>query len=571
MTSVKLGRLPRLKGFNAPKLGPAIAAAVSLPPTPPASVDWYSAVGNAFGTDGNLTVGDCTIACQAHLIQAWTTNAGKPFAPSQADCLAKYAALSGWDGTPGDASDVGLVVTKVLADWQTNGLDGHKLSAWAEIDVKNRTELMNAISWFGGVYIGLNLPISLQSVIEGNLQPAPLTVTWDVVPGVDSAARSWGGHAVPILGFNATGPVVVSWGAVYQMTWPFYEAYVDEAYAPISADFIEATGSTPGGLTLAQLQADLAAVGEPTTGPSSPLVLFLDAGNAPELSVGAMLSPDVILAAPGTLAIGLIEISAVAQSYALQVTAIENYPGFSLGKLSGSVACDHYAGYTSTFTGGVAQIEYYTSAAGSNVSGAGAAYENFTVSGNIGTCATVSDGAQGIVYEESPEGNGITLVGVMTSNGAAYVFTSSDINNLEYGIELLSDCSPAIQRLYLGLLGRPGSAAELQWYNDNGWKAAYAALAGSGVPSAAAVLLANPQFVSYFTQSSEFVALNTGYGTNPTLFVNYVYETALGRTAAPVEVTYWVNAIGSMGYPAVIASITQSAEAIQFLSVRNVG
>ncbi len=94
----KLGCLPRLKGFNAPKLGPAIAAAVTLPPTPPASVNWYSAVGNSFAMDGNNTVGDCTIAAQAHLIQAWTTDAGKPFAPSQADCLAKYAALSGWDG-----------------------------------------------------------------------------------------------------------------------------------------------------------------------------------------------------------------------------------------------------------------------------------------------------------------------------------------------------------------------------------------------------------------------------------------------------------------------------------------
>jgi hypothetical protein len=50
---------------------------------------------------------------------------------------------------------------------------------------------------------------------------------------------------------------VVTWGALQTMTWSFWEAYCDEAYAILSNDYLTKEG-TPQGFSMQQLQADLA-------------------------------------------------------------------------------------------------------------------------------------------------------------------------------------------------------------------------------------------------------------------------------------------------------------------------
>jgi hypothetical protein len=53
----------------------------------------------------------------------------------------------------------------------------------------------------------------------------------------------------------------VTWGALQTMTWGFWAAYCDEAYAILSPDFLKPKGSqpvTPNGFNLAQLLEDLA-------------------------------------------------------------------------------------------------------------------------------------------------------------------------------------------------------------------------------------------------------------------------------------------------------------------------
>ena len=42
------------------------------------------------------------------------------------------------------------------------------------------------------------------------------------------------------------------------MTWSFWEAYCDEAYAILSTDYLGGTMTTPQGFNMQQLQADLA-------------------------------------------------------------------------------------------------------------------------------------------------------------------------------------------------------------------------------------------------------------------------------------------------------------------------
>ena len=72
-------------------------------------------------------------------------------------------------------------------------------------------------------------------------------------------ACSWGGHAVPVVASDPRRLAVVTWGQLLRMTWAFWEAYCDEAYAILSHDFLE-KNKTPDGFDLATLRADLKAV-----------------------------------------------------------------------------------------------------------------------------------------------------------------------------------------------------------------------------------------------------------------------------------------------------------------------
>jgi hypothetical protein len=74
-----------------------------------------------------------------------------------------------------------------------------------------------------------------------------------------------GGHAVVLAGYSAQGARVISWGSYYTMTWDFFAKYVDEVYAIADQDWFDATGKTPGGLTLQQLQEQMQALkGDPS-------------------------------------------------------------------------------------------------------------------------------------------------------------------------------------------------------------------------------------------------------------------------------------------------------------------
>jgi len=65
-----------------------------------------------------------------------------------------------------------------------------------------------------------------------------------------------------LAGYDPDGATVISWGALYKMTWAFFNQFVDEAYAIADPDWIRATGQTPCGLTLDQLAAQMSALRE---------------------------------------------------------------------------------------------------------------------------------------------------------------------------------------------------------------------------------------------------------------------------------------------------------------------
>jgi len=101
------------------------------------------------------------------------------------------------------------------------------------------------------VYIGLLLPRSAQWQRD----------EWTLSSGADARPGSWGGHAVNLIDYTrGKGPVCVTWGRLLPMTWQFFEAYCDEAYAVLSPDWATQKQKAPSGFDVAQLERDLAAI-----------------------------------------------------------------------------------------------------------------------------------------------------------------------------------------------------------------------------------------------------------------------------------------------------------------------
>jgi len=103
---------------------------------------------------------------------------------------------------------------------------------------------------FGGVYIGLALPVTAQS-----------QDVWDVVPkgGVNARKGSWGGHCVFVPKYDAHGFTCITWGGLKTMTVAFWKKYCDEAHTLFGHDWLTDKGS-PAGFDQTQLQADLKAI-----------------------------------------------------------------------------------------------------------------------------------------------------------------------------------------------------------------------------------------------------------------------------------------------------------------------
>ena len=241
---MKLGKQPAVHDPRTLQLANYLLPAV-LPP-PPAQANWAQKV-SSWPMMANNTIGDCTIAAAGHCIEEWTTDAGSPVIVPDATIIAVYSAVSGYNPVTGQ-HDVGATEIKVLNYWRQNGIGGHEIQAYVALEPGNLDHVRDSVFIFGNCYIGLALPKSAQT-----------QTIWSVPPGGptgQAAPGSWGGHAVPVVAYDSGGLTVVTWGALKRMTWGFWSAYCDEAYALLSNDFLTA-GKTPAGIDLAALQQDL--------------------------------------------------------------------------------------------------------------------------------------------------------------------------------------------------------------------------------------------------------------------------------------------------------------------------
>jgi hypothetical protein len=228
-------------------------------PMPPAQCNW-SEHSPSWPMMLNDNLGDCTIAAAGHLIQEWTANAygGPGHIVADPDILKAYEAVSGYKPGKPDTDD-GAVELDVLNYWRKTGIGGHKIWAFAAVAPRNHVHVQQAAYLFGGLYIGLDLPVAAQAQLDAKKPWDPPTKH----PSRDWEPGSWGGHAVPIVAYDQNWLTVVTWGALQKMSWRFLDTYCSETWAVLGgSDWLEGTDMpvAPNGLDLAALQSDLTAV-----------------------------------------------------------------------------------------------------------------------------------------------------------------------------------------------------------------------------------------------------------------------------------------------------------------------
>jgi hypothetical protein len=213
-------------------------------PTPPDALDLTARVGE-WPMYANDRIGDCTTAAAAHMIEAWTAAArGEAVEVTESAVLAAFDRVKLVDPATGEE---GAVELDVLRDWRAHGVGHHRIGAFARVSTHDH-QLARTAAWlFGGLYLGLQLPLSAQWQSAWD---------WNGSLSGDDRPGSWGGHAVDVVRYTAGGLTVVTWGRLKEMTWSFWDRYCDEAYCILSRDFLEGD-QAPNGFDLDALRADL--------------------------------------------------------------------------------------------------------------------------------------------------------------------------------------------------------------------------------------------------------------------------------------------------------------------------
>lgn len=241
-SSMKLGRKAIVTDTRTLRLATYLTDAL---PEPPVAQDWTRGLTD-WGTMLNEQLGCCTIAGVGHAIQVWTVNNGS-LTTVPDSVIEQY--YEKWDGyVAGDeTTDNGGIEIDVLKAWKKQGFNGNRLLAFADPCTANIREVRQAITLFGGVYIGLDLPVTAQK-----------QEVWDVVRdgGPDAARGSWGGHCVFVPKYDANTFTCITWGQLKTMTVPFWQSYCDEAHALLDESWT-GTRKAPSGFDRTQLLADL--------------------------------------------------------------------------------------------------------------------------------------------------------------------------------------------------------------------------------------------------------------------------------------------------------------------------
>jgi hypothetical protein len=228
--------------------------------TPKPAIDYTLGVSN-WGMMLNDQLGCCTISGLGHAQQVVTQVAGKyMWTPPDAAILDKYQKWCGYIVGQPD-TDQGGVELDVLNSFRKSKFWNHHLHAFCDVAPLHINHVKLAIELFGGVYIGVQLPISAQG-----------QQIWDL--SGDSTINqpgSWGGHAVFLPKYvtdskGQTTFTAISWGENYEITEKFWKyvdpemgPYIDEVHVLLLNDWTRWKGA-PSGFDLETLETDFRVV-----------------------------------------------------------------------------------------------------------------------------------------------------------------------------------------------------------------------------------------------------------------------------------------------------------------------
>ena len=232
---------------------------VVVAPFPPPEVSWITeaTASEPWQMLGNDLIGDSVEAAQIHMVEQWSFySSGTLLHPTTQDAIDLYKIQGGY--VPGDPStDMGTDLPTALQNWQTNGIliqgVNHKIHGFVKIDPMDETALQTAISRFGNVIAGFQLPASAQTQTSWTVP--------DQGPKGEGAPGSWGTFCAPIVARSPLTCTCIAWGGIIKMSHNFWMNYCDEVYVVLSPDWLSATtGLSPSELTLEQLTNDLASL-----------------------------------------------------------------------------------------------------------------------------------------------------------------------------------------------------------------------------------------------------------------------------------------------------------------------
>lgn len=251
----KLGRLPTRLDRRTVQAADLMQAAGSRLPAAPLARNWTrlrradGSPGNPieFATFSNLSYGDCTCAAFGHLDQAVCAATGNERTVDVDMVLRAYDEISDWDRSAPELNDHGAHNLDALRWFRAQGL----LVAYAA--VSSRSHVKVAVNVCHGVYVGADLPLSAQRQL-----------TWDVAPAgsadQDYRPRSWGGHAMMLLGYDTWGVWFATWGRRQYASWSWYDVYVREAYVVVHRALVDQPNKlSPAGYLREQILANLSA------------------------------------------------------------------------------------------------------------------------------------------------------------------------------------------------------------------------------------------------------------------------------------------------------------------------
>lgn len=184
----------------------------------PAVNDWFML--------GNDKYGDCTFAGAYHAKMAVAQIDGiKEKLLSDQEIIDAYLKYT-------NGADQGAVEADLLSHWESEGLFGSKIAAYAPTDHKDFDEIKSVVNAFGFCYIGVLVPSPCMQQFKNN-EPWALT-------GTPADQKIEGGHCVIIVGYDEKYFYVVTWGEIQAVTKQWFQCYLEETWAIITPEAVEA-------------------------------------------------------------------------------------------------------------------------------------------------------------------------------------------------------------------------------------------------------------------------------------------------------------------------------------------